>query len=104
RSTRRSAASRISGLPPSGWLCSLQERRGCWRSLNVWASCEHGGHAPIAGGHGSALDLKPMNERPTDRLAIAIAQLNPTVGDIAGNANKARHARAQAAGDGADLV
>ena len=31
-----------------------------------------------------------MNARPTDRLAIAVAQLNPTVGDIAGNADKAR--------------
>jgi NAD+ synthase len=45
-----------------------------------------------------------MNARPTDRLAIAVAQLNPTVGDIAGNADKARRARAQAAGEGADLV
>src|SRR6266852_9271412 len=45
-----------------------------------------------------------MNARPTDRLAIAIAQLNPTVGDIAGNADKARRARAEAARDGADLV
>jgi NAD+ synthase len=45
-----------------------------------------------------------MNARPVDRLAIAIAQLNPIVGDIAGNADKARRARAQAAADGADLV
>ena len=45
-----------------------------------------------------------MNARPTDRLAIAVAQLNPIVGDIAGNADKARRARAQAARDGADLV
>src|SRR5256885_234475 len=45
-----------------------------------------------------------MNARPLDRLAIAIAQLNPTVGDISGNTEKARRARAQAAGDGADLV
>jgi NAD+ synthase len=45
-----------------------------------------------------------MNERLTDRLAIAIAQLNPIVGDIAGNAGKARRARAQAASDGADIV
>jgi NAD+ synthase len=45
-----------------------------------------------------------MNARPTDRIAIAIAQLNPTVGDIAGNADKARRARVQAARDGADLV
>jgi NAD+ synthase len=45
-----------------------------------------------------------MNARPTDRLAIAVAQLDPTVGDIPGNAAKARQARAVAARDGADLV
>jgi NAD+ synthase len=45
-----------------------------------------------------------MNARPTDTLAIAVAQLNPTVGDIDGNAAKARAARAQAVRDGADLV
>ena len=45
-----------------------------------------------------------MNARPTDSLAIAVAQLNPTVGDIDGNAAKARAARAQAVRDGADLV
>jgi NAD+ synthase len=39
-----------------------------------------------------------------DRLAIAIAQLNPIVGDIAGNAEKARGARAKAVAAGADLV
>jgi len=40
----------------------------------------------------------------TDRIAIALAQLNPTVGDIAGNARKVRDARAEAAARGADLV
>ena len=40
----------------------------------------------------------------TDELKIAIAQLNPTVGDIAGNADKVRAARQEAAGQGADLV
>src|SRR5580700_3315511 len=45
-----------------------------------------------------------MNARPTDRLAIAVAQLDPTVGDIAGNADKARAARATAARAGADVV
>src|SRR5690606_21351247 len=38
----------------------------------------------------------------TDQLAIAIAQLNPTVGDIDGNVAKIRAARAEAAD--ADLV
>src|SRR5215510_1812489 len=45
-----------------------------------------------------------MDTRVPDRLAIAVAQLNPVMGDIAGNADKARRARAQAAQDGADLV
>jgi NAD+ synthase len=45
-----------------------------------------------------------MNPSPPDRLALTIAQLDPVVGDIAGNADKARRARAKAAGDGADLV
>src|SRR5215468_5880723 len=45
-----------------------------------------------------------MSPRPADRLAIAVAQLNPVVGDIAGNTEKARRARAQARGEGADLV
>jgi NAD+ synthase len=45
-----------------------------------------------------------MAPRPADRLVIALAQLNPTVGDIAGNVEKARRARSEAAGEGADLV
>ena len=45
-----------------------------------------------------------MNNRPADRLAIALAQLNPIMGDCAGNAEKVRRARAQAAAEGADLV
>jgi NAD+ synthase len=45
-----------------------------------------------------------MNVRPSDRLAIAAAQLNPTVGDIAGNTEKVRRARVTAAAQGADLV
>src|SRR5258706_15589953 len=45
-----------------------------------------------------------MNTRPPGHLAIAIAQLNPTVGDISGNADVARTARKQAIGDGADLI
>ena len=45
-----------------------------------------------------------MNARPSDKLAIAVAQLNSTVGDIAGNAEKVRRARAEAAAQGADLV
>ncbi len=40
----------------------------------------------------------------TDRLVLALAQLDPTVGDVAGNVTKARAARARAAALGADLV
>ena len=45
-----------------------------------------------------------MNDRPADRLAIAVAQLNPIVGDVAGNLERARKARAEAARDGADII
>ena len=58
----------------------------------------------IAGKDNPGLDHRTMNERPTDRLAIAVAQLNPIVGDVAGNLERARSARAQAAGDGADIL
>ena len=40
----------------------------------------------------------------TDMLKISIAQIAPTVGDIDGNVEKIRAARAEAAGQGADLV
>ena len=40
----------------------------------------------------------------TDRLKISLAQLNPTVGDIAGNAAKLKGALATARDQGADLV
>ena len=43
-----------------------------------------------------------MNARPADSLSIALAQLNPMVGDVAGNAAKVRAAR-KAAPD-ADLI
>ncbi|MCK1709503.1 MULTISPECIES: NAD+ synthase [unclassified Bradyrhizobium] len=39
-----------------------------------------------------------------NEFAVTLAQLNPVVGDIAGNAAKARAARARAKADGADLV
>ena len=40
----------------------------------------------------------------TETLAIAIAQINPTVGDVAGNLALVQGARAEAAKLGADLV
>ncbi|HAP49467.1 MAG TPA: NAD+ synthase, partial [Afipia sp.] len=38
------------------------------------------------------------------QLTITLAQLNPIVGDVTGNAAKARAARKQAVSDGADLL
>mgnify|MGYP001247316039 FL=1 len=40
----------------------------------------------------------------TDTIRFAVAQLNPTVGDIDGNLKKARAARAEAKAAGADLL
>src|SRR3954451_20391660 len=37
-------------------------------------------------------------------FSVTLAQLNPTVGDVTGNAAKPRAARKQAAADGADLI
>ena len=44
------------------------------------------------------------HDRTRQRIVITLAQLNPTVGDVEGNAAKARAARARAQADGADLV
>ena len=40
----------------------------------------------------------------SDSLAIALAQINPTVGDVAGNMGRLRAARAEARAAGSDLV
>src|SRR5689334_24300487 len=44
-----------------------------------------------------------MSERSAE-FKITLAQLNPTVGDVEGNAQKARAARERAKADGADVV
>jgi NAD+ synthase len=41
---------------------------------------------------------------PATTLRIALAQLNPVVGDLAGNASRLERARAEAAAKGADLI
>src|SRR4051794_26206966 len=46
----------------------------------------------------------PDRTATPDRLSIALAQLDPIVGDVEGNAAKVRAARAEAARQGADLV
>src|ERR1700761_5236347 len=53
--------------------------------------------SPRAGHHST------MTERATE-LTITLAQLNPTVGDVTGNAAKARAARVRARPGGADLI
>ena len=40
----------------------------------------------------------------TDNLSIALAQLDPLVGDVHGNLDRARNAAAEAGKMGADLV
>src|SRR5690606_7121300 len=45
-----------------------------------------------------------MTQQALNRLRIAVAQLNPLVGDVDGNLELARDARRQAAAAGADLV
>ncbi|MFO1171964.1 MAG: NAD+ synthase [Hyphomicrobiaceae bacterium] len=45
-----------------------------------------------------------MTKTPVSHLKIALAQLNPTVGDLEGNAQMARAARAKARDLGADLL
>jgi NAD+ synthase len=45
-----------------------------------------------------------MSKPITDTLRIALAQVNPVVGDLTGNAAKLRSVRAAAAAQGADLV
>jgi NAD+ synthase len=45
-----------------------------------------------------------MSSHRSDTLKIALSQLNPTVGDLVGNADKLRVARADAERQGADLV
>ncbi len=42
--------------------------------------------------------------QPASQFTITLAQLNPIVGDVVGNAAKARAARKQASADGADLI
>ncbi|MBN9259536.1 MAG: NAD+ synthase, partial [Hyphomicrobium sp.] len=45
-----------------------------------------------------------MSNTPARSLSIALAQLNPVLGDIAGNVAKLVRARADAARQGADLL
>ncbi|MEE8293537.1 MAG: nitrilase-related carbon-nitrogen hydrolase, partial [Kiloniellales bacterium] len=40
----------------------------------------------------------------SDHLSISLAQIDPTVGDLEGNADLIRKARAEAAGQGANLL
>jgi NAD+ synthase len=47
---------------------------------------------------------RPDPARPARRFRLALAQLNPTVGDVRGNGALVRDARLRAAEDGADLV
>src|SRR6478752_2087109 len=48
--------------------------------------------------------MNGMTEQITQTLRIAVAQLNPTVGDVTGNLARAREALADAARQGADIL
>jgi len=57
----------------------------------------------------AAVYIKGMTDQAlliseTGRMRVAVAQLNPTVGDVAGNGQKIRDARVEAAAQNADLV
>ena len=52
----------------------------------------------------SGLSSRGSGVRFAMALALALAQLNPTVGDVAGNPARVREARDRAAREGADLV
>src|SRR5581483_2355726 len=58
----------------------------------------------VPDGYTAVMDAGAPDNRPAATLTIALAQLNAIVGDVDGNAEKARRARAEAAALGADLV
>ena len=70
---------------------------GCSPSPNAWARSK-------AGNCSLPLCRAPSSYDRTCQFKITLAQLNPTVGDVAGNAAKARAAREKAQADGADLL
>ena len=53
---------------------------------------------------GASQYLYAKAEAMTDQFRITIAQLNPTVGDLQGNAAKAKQAWLQGAEQGSDFV
>src|SRR5439155_13382192 len=52
----------------------------------------------------AGLNRAPVPAPLTDTFRIAIAQIDPIVGDVEGNRERARKARTDAAGKGADLI
>ena len=75
------------------------------RRAGAWPACSGCSPSPNAWARSEACNCSlPARKAPSrhDRTAaqftITLAQLNPTVGDVAGNAAKARAARAQARG------
>jgi NAD+ synthase len=60
--------------------------------------------SPEIAGFGASRYIRAMSDTPAQTLAIAIGQLNPVMGDIAGNLEKARAAHEEARAAGADLL
>ena len=81
------------------WLFAIAERMGVdlkhaiLQALSIWRAAT-----------AAIIIWACLHDRTRRQFTITLAQLNPTVGDVAGNAAKARAARARAAADGADLV
>src|SRR2546423_15304081 len=97
RTTPTSAASRTWDRPRSALGSRSRGLPGCSQLPNGWDSSER-----IAASRQPRYILSMT--APADRLAIALAQLNPSVGDVTGNADKVRRARDIAAEQGADLI
>ena len=87
------------------WRCSAKPGRS--PTSRTWRSGAVARHAvdPAGSPRGRAPDLPPGRTGAVSMtLTIAFAQLNPTVGDVAGNAALVRRTRDEAAAQGADLV
>ena len=100
-STRCCAASPKS--PPRRWP-RRPSRSAPARDNSIARGGRRGPFAEIPANIDPAARAPYLRAIMTDRLSIAIAQLDPTVGDIAGNLAKLRTARDEAARLGADLV
>ena len=99
-------AQRVGGGGEAAQLGHLREHRHACEPVHSAAP----GHRPAGiGPDGRDLDCAGRGHGQgraalSARIAVALAQINPVLGDIEGNAGLIREARARAAAAGADLV